>query len=187
MSMLAPLFVSPASVRHLKSIATQKVVALNLNISSSHLSEGIAAALGFKTHAALRALLTNHPTAPAEKPLNSRLIQRLQQLGYGTIPNDLQFIRNLNIPIHRLNVLLLEKAKVYAGWHGVTCLLQQSMPVLNNAYLASHLIRIGGQTPNQERIVDVEQESISSRLTITFQLGPALPLQAVMKSPFELF
>lgn len=71
-------FLSEAALRNLKSHAQCRVS----GISSSHLSEGIAAALGFKTHAALRAALAGRATARVQKPSNARLAQRLHQLGY---------------------------------------------------------------------------------------------------------
>ncbi|WP_155887897.1 hypothetical protein [Cupriavidus sp. WS] len=78
-------FVSKASLRHLK----QHVQGSLSGVSSSHLSEGIAAALGFKTHAALRAALADQATAEAEKPSNARLVQRLRQLGHA-VPDNLK-------------------------------------------------------------------------------------------------
>lgn len=90
-------FISQASVRHLKTIAIQMAEKHTHNISSSHLSEGIAAALGFKTHAALRAALAENSTTQAIKPVNTLLTQRSQQLGYANIPNDLHLLPELNI------------------------------------------------------------------------------------------
>lgn len=60
-------------------------------VSSSHLSEAVAAALGFKTHAALRAALAGDSTAEAQKPSNARLVQRLRQFGYAA-PDDLRLL-----------------------------------------------------------------------------------------------
>lgn len=83
-------FISEAALRHLK----QKAQSGLTGVPSSHLSEGIAAALGFKTHAALRAALAGHETAEAEKPSNARLVQRLRQLGH-TVPDDLILLPEL--------------------------------------------------------------------------------------------
>lgn len=80
-------FISEAALRHLKQRAQRGVS----DVSSSHLSEAIAAALGFKTHAALRAALAGQATAEAQKPSNARLIQRLRQLGYSA-PDDLRLL-----------------------------------------------------------------------------------------------
>lgn len=84
---VSTFFISEAALRTLKQNAQRGVS----SISSSHLSEGIAAALGFKTHAALRAALAGHPTAQALKPSNARLVQRLRQFGYD-VPDDLRLL-----------------------------------------------------------------------------------------------
>ncbi|BCB72815.1 hypothetical protein HMEPL2_31660 [Vreelandella aquamarina] len=81
-------FVSKSAVRALKQSAQRHV----RGVSSSHLSEGVAAALGFKTHAALRAALEGRATAEAQKPSNARLVQRLRQLGYASVPDDLRLL-----------------------------------------------------------------------------------------------
>ena len=84
-------FVSEAAVRHLKQSAQQRVS----GISSSHLSESIAAALGFKTHAALRTALSGVATTRAQKPSNAKMVQRLRQLGYSSVPDDLRLLPEL--------------------------------------------------------------------------------------------
>ncbi len=84
---VSTFFISEAALRTLKRNAQRGVS----SISSSHLSEGIAAALGFKTHAALRAALTSHSTAQAQKPSNARLAQRLRQFGYD-LPDNLRLL-----------------------------------------------------------------------------------------------
>ena len=71
-------FVSEAAVRNLKYAAERRVS----GVQSSHLSESIAAALGFKTNAALRAALKNRPTVEVPKPSNAKLAQRLRDFGY---------------------------------------------------------------------------------------------------------
>lgn len=75
-------FVSEAAVRNLKHAAARRVD----GVQSSHLSEGIAAALGFNTHAALRAALKDRPTVEVPKPSNAKMMQRLRALGYA--PRD---------------------------------------------------------------------------------------------------
>ena len=75
-------FVSEAAVRNLKHAAERRVS----GVQSSHLSEGIAAALGFKTNAALRAALLGRPTVEVPKPSNAKMMQRLRALGYA--PRD---------------------------------------------------------------------------------------------------
>lgn len=51
-------FVSQAAARNLKQLAARKMG----GVLSSHMSEAIAAALGFNTHAALRAALAGSST-----------------------------------------------------------------------------------------------------------------------------
>lgn len=81
-------FVSEAAVRNLKQGAERRV----LGVSSSHLSEGVAAALGFRTHAALRAALAGRATIEVPKPSNARVVQRLWQLGYTAARDDLRLV-----------------------------------------------------------------------------------------------
>ena len=85
-------FISEAVVRNFKQTAHRRLS----GVSSSHLSEGLAVALGFNTHAALRAALKGRPTAAAEKPSNARLAARLHQLGYPDVPNDLHVLPELD-------------------------------------------------------------------------------------------
>lgn len=97
-------FVSEDAVRNLKHAAARGLG----GVSSSHLSEGVAAALGFKTHAALRAALDGHPTIEVLKPSNPRFAQRLRELGYAA-SDDLEVLPNLEqsytpfkrFPLHR--------------------------------------------------------------------------------------
>lgn len=84
---MSTFFVSEAALRTLKQRAQRGVS----GVSSSHMSEAVAAALGFKTHAALRAALTAHPTTEAQKPSNARLVKRLRQFGYAA-PDDLRLL-----------------------------------------------------------------------------------------------
>jgi hypothetical protein len=83
-------FVSEAAVRNLKGRAESRIS----GVSSSHLSEGVAAALGFQTHAALRAALAGRATIEVPKPSNVRLAQRLRQLGHNAA-NDLRVLPEL--------------------------------------------------------------------------------------------
>lgn len=86
-------FVSAAAVRHLKHGAEHRIS----GVSSSHLSEGVAAALGFKTHAALRAALQGRATIEVSKPSNARLVQRLRQLGHAAAPDDLRLLPEFDV------------------------------------------------------------------------------------------
>ena len=71
-------FVSKAALRNLKHSAQHRVS----GVPSAHLSEALASALGFKTHAALRAALDGRVTVEVHKPNNARMVRRLQELGY---------------------------------------------------------------------------------------------------------
>ncbi len=81
-------FVSEAAVRNLKHLAERRVS----GVSSSHLSECVASAVGFKTHASLRAALAGSATIEVPKPSNAKLVQRLRQLGYASVPDDLKLV-----------------------------------------------------------------------------------------------
>ncbi len=85
-------FVSEAVVQHFKKVTRRQL----LGVSSAHLSESLASALGFNTYAALRAALKGRPTASAEKPSNARLAERLRQLGYVHVPSDLKILPELD-------------------------------------------------------------------------------------------
>lgn len=80
-------FISASALRTLKQTAKRSVP----SVSSSHLSEGIAVALGFRTHAALRAAFTGRTTVEVQKPDNTRLMGRLRQLGY-VVPESFQVV-----------------------------------------------------------------------------------------------
>lgn len=84
-------FVSEAAVRNLKERAERRVS----GVRSAHMSEVVAAALGFRTHAALCAALAGRATTEASKPSNARAIQRLRQLGYNP-PDDLRLLPQLD-------------------------------------------------------------------------------------------
>lgn len=85
-------FVSETSFSYLKQKALKRVT----GVGSAHMSEAVAAALGFKTYAAFRAKLGNEPTVEVDKPDNGSLVQRLRQLGYGNVPDDLRLLPELN-------------------------------------------------------------------------------------------
>lgn len=88
---VSTFFVSETALHTLK----QKVQRRVNGVSSSHMSEAIAAALGFKTHAALRTALAGRATTEAQKPSNARLVQRLRQFGYAA-PDDLRLLPELD-------------------------------------------------------------------------------------------
>lgn len=85
-----PYFVSLAAVCNLKARAQRRIT----GVSSAHLSEALAAALGFRTHAALRAALAGRPTTLACEPCNTRLNARLRELGY-VVREDLRLLPDL--------------------------------------------------------------------------------------------
>lgn len=80
-------FVSEAALRNLKACAQRRVV----GVLSSHMSEAVAAALGFNTHSALRSALSKAPTVEVAKPDNERLVSRLRRIGY-SVPDGLQLL-----------------------------------------------------------------------------------------------
>lgn len=84
-------FVTESALRNLKARAQRGVC----GVSSSHMSEAVAAALGFKSHAALRAALSVGVTAEVQKPDNARLAVRLRQLGY-QVPDGLRLLPELD-------------------------------------------------------------------------------------------
>ena len=88
----SPFFVSKFVVRNLKQVAVQSLP----QISSSHVSEGIAAALGFKSYAALRSALSEHATALAQRPSNASMVHRLKQLGHVNRPDNLKVLLDLD-------------------------------------------------------------------------------------------
>lgn len=110
-------FVSHAALRHMKSMAKHYVP----EISSAHLSEGLAAALGFKTHAALRSKLSVEPTIEVSKPSNERLISRLKELGYGDIPTDLRVLLELDKSYSPFRSFPLRKKRGirWQGWRNL--------------------------------------------------------------------
>lgn len=80
-------FVSEAAVRNLKDAAQRRIS----GIQSSHLSEAIAAALGFKTNAGLRAAFKDRPTVEVPKPNNAKLAERLRKFGYA-VPDGVRLV-----------------------------------------------------------------------------------------------
>jgi hypothetical protein len=109
-------FVSEAAVRNLKQRAARRVS----GVRSAHMSEVVAVALGFKTHAALRAALSGCATAEASKPSNARAIQRLRQLGYNP-PNDLHLLPELDRSYSPFKTYPLRKQRGvrWIGWRNL--------------------------------------------------------------------
>lgn len=99
-------FVSHAALRNLKERARRHVP----GVSSSHLSEAIAFALGFRTHAALRAAFAGRPTAEARKPDNVALVRRLHELGYHEIPQDTRPLPALDVSYSPFRTYPLRKS-----------------------------------------------------------------------------
>lgn len=109
-------FVSEASVRNLKQRAERRVS----GVRSAHMSEVVAAALGFRTHAALRAALNGCATAEASKPSNARAVQRLRQLGYNP-PEDLHLLPELDRSYSPFKTYPLRKQRGvrWTGWRNL--------------------------------------------------------------------
>jgi hypothetical protein len=79
-----------------RRLAVLKTTLRNISpaIGSSHADEALAFALGFKTYASLLAVLRDLPDAETEF-YSARLIERLEQLGYGFAPPTAQRISML--------------------------------------------------------------------------------------------
>lgn len=109
-------FVSEAVVRNLKRQAERRVS----GVRSAHLSEVVAAALGFRTHAALRAALNDRATTEASKPSNARAVLRLRQLGYNP-PNDLHLLPELDRSYSPFKSYPLRKQRGvrWTGWRNL--------------------------------------------------------------------
>lgn len=106
-------FISQQTIRHLKDNAQRKIS----GVSSSHLSEAVAAALGFRTYAALRAKFGTNSTTEVQKPNNKRLVERLKDLGYGTVPEDLKVLPEFDLSYSPFKSLPL-RTKHGIRWHG---------------------------------------------------------------------
>lgn len=78
-------FVSKPAVRTLKQSARRVLP----QIPSSHMSEGIAKALGFNTNAALQSALSQQSTVEALKPNSQLLVRRLNELGHEKLPKTI--------------------------------------------------------------------------------------------------
>lgn len=109
-------FVSHAAIRHLKSLAAHRIS----NVSSSHLSEAIAASLGFNTYAALRSAFAQRKTLEVSKPNNACLRERLAQFGYSEFPSgnllpelDCSYSPFRKYPLHR------SKSARWVGWRNL--------------------------------------------------------------------
>lgn len=116
--MSAPtFFVSEAAVRNFKHMAQRRLA----GVSSSHMSEAIAAGLGFKTHAALRAALAGRPTVEVQKPSNPEIARRLRQLGYSAIPDDLHLVPALDQSYSPFKKFPLRKKRGvrWTGWRNL--------------------------------------------------------------------
>jgi hypothetical protein len=85
-------FVSKPAVRILKQTARSVLP----KISSSHMSEGVASALGFNTNAALLSALSKQSTTQAIKPDSRRLVTRLTELGYEELPQTIKPLPDFN-------------------------------------------------------------------------------------------
>lgn len=109
---VSSFFISEPALRHLKQHAQRNLS----GVSSSHLSEAIAAALGFRTHAALRAALSGNATAKAQKPKNILLVERLRQLGHD-VPGNLKVLPELKHSYTPFNRFPLRK-KYGVRWWG---------------------------------------------------------------------
>jgi len=77
---MVSLYVSRTSLRNLKNDVSAKLP----SVGSAHLSEAVAASLGFRTHAALLSALGEHSTTALQMPDPGALRRRLVQLGYAT-------------------------------------------------------------------------------------------------------
>lgn len=81
---MSSFFVSKSSVRNLKRLAQLRLP----GVSSAHLSEALAASMGFNTHAALCSALARSATTQTSRPSNNLLKQRLRAFGYTLHGND---------------------------------------------------------------------------------------------------
>ncbi|MDA8449178.1 hypothetical protein M4R23_07110 [Acidovorax sp. GBBC 3332] len=126
---VSTFFVSEAAVRTLKRQAQRALK----DVSSSHMSEAVASALGFNTHASLRAAFAGKATAKAQKPSNSKLVQRLRQLGYAT-PEDLRVLPELEHSYARFKTFPLRTQRSARWW-----VWRNLMVAAINAGLARHL------------------------------------------------
>ena len=132
-------FISEAVVRTLKQRTLHGVS----GISSSHLSEAVAAALGFKTLAALRAALTGHVTAKAQKPSNAQLVQRLRQFGYD-VPNYLRLLPEFEHSYSPFKTFPLRTQRSVRWWAWRNLMVAALMLALNSACSGCQRARIGG-------------------------------------------
>ncbi len=109
-------FVSAAAVRNLKHSAQHRIS----GVSSSHLSEALAMALGFKTYAALRAALDGRATVEVPKPSNARMVQRLKELGYNA-PQHLRLVPEFEHSYSPFNNFPLRKQRSsrWMGWRNL--------------------------------------------------------------------
>ena len=92
------LLLTDANLRFVKRLLRSRFRA----VTSSHLTEALAASLGFRTHAALRAAIAE--ADPSRPPLAhvdpERLVSRLSDLGYaaGPMPDLAAIVRHPDLP-----------------------------------------------------------------------------------------
>lgn len=92
------------------------------NVRSSHISEAIAAGLGFRTHAALLTALANQTSNPICKLLdNKRFVARMRELGYPLadtfciewLDDGPESNNNVYVPQQKLAIELIEKRHLW--------------------------------------------------------------------------
>lgn len=147
-------FVSKAALRNLKHRAQSRAS----GVSSAHLSEAVAAAVGFRTHASLLAALVGHPTIEAQKPSNARLVERLRQLGYTKAPKDLRLLPELDRSYSPFRTYPLRR-KRGARWTAWRNLLVSAI----NAGLAQRLF---GLSPGEDWWPNADPAGISGERSI---------------------
>lgn len=105
-------FVSKAALRNLKQGAQSRA----RSVRSSHLSEALASALGFRTHAALRAALNGRTTVEVPKPSNARMVQRLHELGYTSIEQGQRIVPEFGQSYYPFRNAPLRKVRSARWW-----------------------------------------------------------------------
>ncbi|MBL8387750.1 MAG: hypothetical protein JNK17_06025 [Hydrogenophaga sp.] len=105
-------FVSNAALRNLKHGAQSCA----RGVRSSHLSEALASALGFRTHAALCAALHGRTTVEVPKPSNARMVQRLHELGYTNIEQGQRIVPEFDQSYFVFRNAPLRKARSVRWW-----------------------------------------------------------------------
>lgn len=110
-------FVSASAARHLKRHAAARLPW----VQSAHLSEAVAAALGLRTHAALRSALAERTTVEVAKPSNVRFRERLRELRYTGIPDDLDALPELthNYLVFRREPITPKRSARWHAWRNL--------------------------------------------------------------------